>query len=127
MAAVRPHAGRNYASRGARCITLSNRDITVRNTPAGPCARVCAFVTSDGIGTDGCGAAEPLCVTSDGCGAAEPLCVTSDGCGAAEPLCVTSDGIGTDGCGGTQPLCVTSDGIGGDDGFGGAEPLGDGG
>jgi hypothetical protein len=95
-----PHAGRNYASRGARCITFRSREVTVRNTPAGRCARVCAFVTSDGIGTDGCG--------------------------ATEPLCVTSDGGGTDGCGATEPLCVTSDGIGGTDGFGGTEPLGDG-
>jgi len=47
--------------------------------PAGPCERVCAFVTSDGIGTDDCGATEPLCVTSDGIGG-------TDGFGGTEPL-----------------------------------------
>jgi hypothetical protein len=55
MAADRLHAGRDYAWRGARRIILRSGDIAVRNTPAGGrCVRVCAFVTSDGIGgTDG--------------------------------------------------------------------------
>jgi len=81
MAADRPHAGRDYAWRGARCIILRSGDIAVRNTPAaGRCVRVCAFVTSDGIGgTDGFGGTVPLFVTSDGIG-------------------------GTDGFGGTVPL-----------------------
>ncbi len=103
MAADRLHAGRDYAWRGARRIILRSGDIAVRNTPAaGRCVRMCAFVTSDGIGgTDGFGGAVPLFVTSDGIG-------------------------GTDGFGGAVPLFVTSDGIGGTDGFGGAVPLGDG-
>jgi len=103
MAAGRLHAGRDYAWRGARRIILCSGDIAVRNTPAaGRCVRVCAFVTSDGIGgTDGFGRTVPLFVTSDGIG-------------------------GTDGFGGAVPLFVTSDGIGGTDGFGGAVPLGDG-
>src|SRR6266487_4687837 len=68
MAADRLHAGRDYAWRGARRIILRSGDIAVRNTPAGGrCVRVCAFVTSDGIGgtdgfdgTDGFGGAVPL-------------------------------------------------------------------
>ena len=83
MAAGRPQAGRDYAWRGARCIILRSGDIAVRNTPAaGRCVRVCALVTSDGIGgTDGVGGTVPLCAF------------------------VTSDGIGgTDGFGGTVPL-----------------------
>ena len=62
MAADRLHAGRDYAWRGARCIILRSGDIAVRNTPAaGRCVRVCAFVTSDGIGgTDGFGGTVPL-------------------------------------------------------------------
>jgi hypothetical protein len=109
MAADRLHAGRDYAWRGARRIILRSGDIAVRNTPAaGRRARVCAFVTSDGIGgTDGFGGTVPLC--------------------ALVPLFVTSDGIGgTDGLGGAVPLFVTSHGIGGTDGFGRAVPLGDG-
>jgi hypothetical protein len=115
MAADRLHAGRDYAWRGARRIILRSGDIAVRNTPAaGRRVRVCAFVTSDGIGgTDGFGGTVSLC--------------------ALVPLFVTSDGIGgTDGFGGTVSLCalvplfVTSDGIGGTDGFGGTVPLRDG-
>ncbi len=62
MAADRLHAGRDYAWRGARRIILRSGDIAVRNTPAaGRCVRMCAFVTSDGIGgTDGFGGAVPL-------------------------------------------------------------------
>ena len=57
MAADRLHAGRDYAWRGARRIILRSGDIAVRNTPAaGRCVRVCAFVTSDGIGGTGGGA-----------------------------------------------------------------------
>ena len=60
MAADRPHAGRDYAWRGARCIILRSGDIAVRNTPAAV-RRVRAVVTSDGIGgTDGLGGAVPL-------------------------------------------------------------------
>jgi hypothetical protein len=87
MAAGRLHAGRDYAWRGARRIILRSGDIAVRNTPAaGRRVRVCAFVTSDGIGgTDGFGGTVPLC--------------------ALVPLFVTSDGIGgTDGFGGAVPL-----------------------
>jgi hypothetical protein len=87
MAADRLHAGRDYAWRGARRIILRSGDIAVRNTSAGGrCVRVCAFVTSDGIGgTDG----------FDG----------TDGFGGTVPLFVTSDGIGgTGGFGGTVPL-----------------------
>jgi hypothetical protein len=87
MAADRLHAGRDYAWRGTRRIILRSGDIAVRNTPAaGRRVRVCAFVTSDGIGgTDGFGGAVPLC--------------------ALVPLFVTSDGIGgTDGFGGAVPL-----------------------
>ena len=87
MAADRLHAGRDYAWRGARRIILRSGDIAVRNTPAaGRRVRVCAFVTSDGIGgTDGCGGTVPLC--------------------ALVPLFVTSEGIGgTDGFGGAVPL-----------------------
>ena len=59
MAADRPHVGRDYAWRGARCIILRSGDIAVRNTPAAV-LRVCALVTSDGIGgTDGFGGAVP--------------------------------------------------------------------
>jgi hypothetical protein len=62
MAAGRLPAGRDYAWRGARCIILRSGDIAVRNTPAaGCCVRVCAVVTSDGIGgTDGFGGTVPL-------------------------------------------------------------------
>jgi hypothetical protein len=87
MAADRLPAGRDYAWRGARRIILRSGDIAVRNTPAaGRHVRVCAFVTSDGIGgTDGFGGTVPLC--------------------ALVPLFVTSDGIGgTDGFGGAVPL-----------------------
>ena len=103
MAADRLHAGRDYAWRGARRIILRSGDIAVRNSPAaGRRVRVCAVVTSDGIGgTDGLGGTVPLFVTSDGIG-------------------------GTDGLGGAVPLFVTSHGIGGTNGFGGAVPLGDG-
>ena len=86
-AAGRLHAGRDYAWRGARCSILRSGDIAVRNTPAaGCCVRVCAFVTSDGIGgTDGFVGTVPLC--------------------ALVPLFVTSEGIGgTDGFGGAVPL-----------------------
>jgi len=81
MAADRLHAGRDYAWRGARRIILRSGDIAVRNTPAaGRCVRMCAFVTSDGIGgTDGFGGAVPLFVTSDGIGG-------TDGFGGAVPL-----------------------------------------
>jgi hypothetical protein len=87
MAADRLHAGRDYAWRGARRIILRSGDIAVRNTPAaGRCVRVCAVVTSDGIGGTG------------GFGGTVPLC-------ALVPLFVTSDGIGgTGGFGGTVPL-----------------------
>jgi hypothetical protein len=87
MAADRLHAGGDYAWRGARRIILRSGDIAVRNTPAGGrCVRVCAFVTSDGIGgTDGFD--------------------ETDGFGGTVPLFVTSDGIGgTGGFGGTVPL-----------------------
>jgi hypothetical protein len=120
MAAGRPHAGRDYAWRGARCSILRSGDIAVRNTPAaGRCVR--AVVTCDGIGgTGGFAGAVPLCVTCDGIGG-------TGGFAGAVPLCVTSDGIGgTGGFAGAVPLCVTSDGIGGTGGFGGAVPLGDG-
>jgi hypothetical protein len=62
MAAGRLHADRDYAWRGARRIILRSGDIAVRNTPAaGRRVRVCAVVTSDGIGgTDGFGGAVPL-------------------------------------------------------------------
>ena len=62
MAADRLHAGRDYAWRGARRIILRSGDIAVRNTPAaGRRVRVCAVVTSDGIGgTDGFGGTVPL-------------------------------------------------------------------
>ena len=65
----------------ARCIILRSGDIAARNTPAaGRCARVCALVTSEGIGgTEGSGGAVPLCVTSDGIGGTE-------GFGGAVPL-----------------------------------------
>ena len=70
MAADRPQAGRDYVWRGARRIILRSGDIAARNTPAaGRCARVCALVTSDGIGgTDGFGGTVPCFVTSDGLG-----------------------------------------------------------
>jgi hypothetical protein len=94
MAAGRLHAGRDYAWRGARRIILRSGDIAVRNTPAaGRRVRVCAFVTSDGIGgTDGLSGTVPLFVTSCGSGGAVRLFVTSDGIG------------GTDGLGGAVPL-----------------------
>ena len=62
MAADRLHAGGDYAWRGARRIILRSGDIAVRNTPAaGRRVRVCAVVTSDGIGgTGGLGGAVPL-------------------------------------------------------------------
>jgi hypothetical protein len=103
MAADRPHAGRDYVWRGARRIILRSGDIAVRNTPApGRCVRVCAFVTSDGIGGTG-------------------------GFGGTVALFVTCDGIGgTGGFGGTVALFVTSDGIGGTGGVAGTVPLGDG-
>jgi hypothetical protein len=66
---------------------LRSGDIAVRNTPAaGRCARVCAVVTSEGIGgTDGIGG--------------------TGGLGGTVPLCVTSDGIGGTGAlGGAVPL-----------------------
>ena len=74
-------SGRDYAWRGARRIILRSGDIAARNTPApGRCARVCALVTSEGIGgTEGSGGAVPLCVTSDGIGGTE-------GFGGAVPL-----------------------------------------
>ena len=78
---------RDYAWRGARCIILRSGDIAVRNTPAaGRCARVCALVTSEGIGgTDGFGG--------------------TGGLAGTVPLRVTSDGIGgTGGFGGAVPL-----------------------
>ena len=94
MAADRLHAGRGYAWRGARRSILRSGDIAVRNTPtAGRCVRVCAFVTSDGIGgTDGLGGTVPLFVTSCGSSGAVRRFVTSDGIG------------GTDGLGGVVPL-----------------------
>ena len=94
MAADRLRTGRDYAWRGARRSILRSGDITVRNTPAaGRCVRVCALVTSDGIGgTDGLGGAVPLFVTFCGSGGAVRLFVTSDGIG------------GTDGLGGAVPL-----------------------
>jgi hypothetical protein len=83
MAAGRLHAGRDYGWRGARRIILRSGDIAVRNAPAaGRWVRMCAFVTSDGIGgTDGFGGAVPLCafVTSDGIGG-------TDGFGATGAL-----------------------------------------
>jgi hypothetical protein len=83
MAAGRLHAGRDYGWRGARRIILRSGDIAVRNAPAaGRWVRMCAFVTSDGIGgTDGFGGAVPLCafVTSDGIGG-------TDGFGATVAL-----------------------------------------
>jgi hypothetical protein len=79
MAADRPRAGRDYAWREARRISLRSGDIAGRNTPAaGRCVR--AVVTSDGIGgTGGFGGAVPLLVTSDGIGGA-------GGFGGAVPL-----------------------------------------
>ena len=81
MAADRRPAGRDYAWRGARRIILRSGDIAVRNTPAAVRrVRVCALVTSDGIGgTGGFGGAVPLFVTSDGIGG-------TDGFGGAVPL-----------------------------------------
>jgi hypothetical protein len=62
MAADRLLAGWDYAWRGARRIILRSDDIAVRNRSAkGRGVRVCAFVTSDGIGgTDGFGGTVPL-------------------------------------------------------------------
>ena len=75
IGADRLHADRDYAWRGARRIILRSGDIAVRNTPAmGRCVRVCALVTSDGIG-----GTVPLFVTSDGIGG-------TDGFGGAVPL-----------------------------------------
>ena len=81
MAAGRLRAGRDYAWWGARRIILRSGDIAVRTTPAaGPCARVCAFVTSDGIGgTNGSGGTVPLFLTSYGIGG-------TGGLGGAVPL-----------------------------------------
>ena len=81
MAADRPPAGRDYAWRGARRIILRSGDIAVRNTPAaGRRVRMCALVTSDGIGgTDGFDGTVPLFVASDGIGG-------TDGFGGAVPL-----------------------------------------
>jgi hypothetical protein len=95
MAADRLHAGRDYAWRGARRIILRSGDIAVRNTPAaGRRVRVCALVTSDGIGGTG------------GFGGTVPLC-------ALVPLFVTSDGIGgTGGTGGFGGAVPSGDGRG---------------
>ena len=59
MTAADHPRGRDYAW---RCIILRSGDIAARNTrAAGRCVRVCAFVTSDGIGgTDGFGGTVPL-------------------------------------------------------------------
>ena len=80
MAADRPHAGGDYAWRGARCIILRSGDIAVPNTPAaGRCVRACALVTSDGIGgTGGFGATVPL-----GDGRGRVVAGPGSGCGAA--------------------------------------------
>jgi hypothetical protein len=60
---------------GGRCIGLRSGDIAVRTTPAaGRCERVCALVTSDGVG-----GTVPLCVTSEGIGG-------TGGFGGAVPL-----------------------------------------
>jgi hypothetical protein len=60
MAADRPHAGRDYASRGPRRSILRSGDIAVRTTPAAG-RGVRAVVTSEGIGgTGGLGGAVPL-------------------------------------------------------------------
>jgi hypothetical protein len=69
-AAGGPCAGRDYAWRGARRISLRSGDSAGRTTPtAGRCAPVCALVTSEGIGgTGGVGGAVPLFVTSEGIG-----------------------------------------------------------
>ena len=89
MAADRLHAGRDYAWRGARRIILRSGDIAVRNTPAaGRCVRVCAVVTSDGIGgTGGFGGTVPL---GDGRGRVVPGPVS--GWGAAGSGMVSSLG-----------------------------------
>jgi hypothetical protein len=81
MAAEGLQAGRDYAWRGARRSILRSGDIAVRNTPtAGRCVRVCALVTSAGIGgTGGLGGTVPLFVTSDGISG-------TDGFGGAVPL-----------------------------------------
>ena len=79
MAAGRPHAGRDYARRGARCIILRSGDIAARNTPAAG-RGVRAVVTSEGIGgTGGLGGMVPLLVTSEGIGG-------TGGLGGAVPL-----------------------------------------
>jgi hypothetical protein len=78
-AADRPRAGRDYAWRGARRISLRSGDIAGRNTPAAGDG-VRAVVTSDGIGgTGGFGRATPLFVTSEGIGG-------TGGFGGAVPL-----------------------------------------
>ena len=86
MAADCPHAGRDYAWRGARCIILRSGilrsgDIAVRTTPAlARCWGVRAWVTSDGIGgTGGLGGTVPSVVTSGGIGG-------TGGLGGAVPL-----------------------------------------
>ena len=81
MAADRRRAGRDYAWRGARRSILRSGAIAVRNTPAaGRRVRICAFVTSDGIGgTVSLCALVPLFVTSDGIGG-------TGGFGGAVPL-----------------------------------------
>jgi hypothetical protein len=78
---MRLRAGRDYAWRGTRRIILRSGDIAVRNTTAaGRCVRVCALVTSDGIGgTGGFGAAAPSFAASYGIGGA-------GGFGGAVPL-----------------------------------------
>jgi hypothetical protein len=92
MAADRLHAGRDYAWRGARRIIVRSGDIAVRNTPAaGRRVRVCAFVTSDGIGgTGGFGGAVPL---RDGRG--RVVAGPGSGWGAAGSAMVSS--LGTQG------------------------------
>src|SRR5690349_21922526 len=79
MAADRPRAGRDYAWRGARRISLRSGDIAGRTTPAaGRCVRT--VVTSAGIGgTGGSGGTVPLFVTSEGIGG-------TGGFGGAVPL-----------------------------------------
>jgi hypothetical protein len=81
MATEGLQAGRDYAWRGARRMILRSGDIAVRTTPAaGRCVRVCALVTSEGIGgTGGLGGTVPLWVTSEGIGG-------TGGLGGAVPL-----------------------------------------
>jgi hypothetical protein len=92
MAADRLHVGRDYAWRGARRIILRSGDIAVRNTPAaGRRVRVCAVVTSDGIGgtggTGGFGGAVPL-----GDGRGRVVAGPGSGWGAAGSGMVSSPG-----------------------------------